>query len=198
MSQTTYLLAQAEGQSLPAETETTVQQATEVPAEHGGAFPPFQTDTFASQVLWLALTFGALYFLMSRIALPRVASILEVRRDRIATDLSEAQRLKEETEAAIASYEAALAEARSRAHGIAGAARQEADERAAEERRRIEADLTARLGEAEARIADSKAQALSNVRTIAVDATNEIVSRLIGQPAEPAQVEQAVDAALKA
>jgi F-type H+-transporting ATPase subunit b len=198
MSQNTYLLAQVEGQSLPAETETTVQQATEVPAESGGAFPPFQTDTFASQILWLALTFGALYFLMSRFALPRVGSILEVRRDRIATDLGEAQRLKEETEAAIATYEAALAEARSRAQSIAAAARAESDERSAAERRRIEADLAAHLSDAENRIAASKASALTNVRTIAVEAAGEIVARLTGRPVEQASVEQAVDATLKA
>lgn len=197
MSQTAYVLAQAGAESLPAEVETTVQQSTEVPAEHGGAFPPFESDTFASQILWLALTFGALYFLMSRVALPRVSSILEVRRDRIATDLGEAQRLKDETDAAINAYETALAEARARAQSIAAAARAESDERAAEERRRIEADLAEKLAQSEARIADSKAQALTNVRTIAVDAANEIVSRLLGRPVAQTEVEQAVDATLK-
>src|SRR5947208_1000609 len=58
--------------------------ATEhIPAsEHGGGFPPFQKETFASQLLWLALVFVALYLLMSRIALPRIGSILDRRRSR--------------------------------------------------------------------------------------------------------------------
>src|SRR5438552_14098685 len=91
--------------------------ATEhIPAsEHGGGFPPFQKDTFASQFLWLALTFVALYLLMSRIALPRIGTILEARRKRIDGDLAEAARLKDASDAAIAAYETSLADARGRA-----------------------------------------------------------------------------------
>src|SRR5215471_15960760 len=67
--------------------------SVEVPAsEHGSGFPPFNAHTFASQLLWLALIFLALYLLMSRIALPRIGSILEARRQRIQDDLAEAQR----------------------------------------------------------------------------------------------------------
>ena len=66
----------------------TTNAHTELP---GGkeTFPPFQKDTFASQLLWLALTFVALYLLMSRIALPRIGTILEARRQRIDGDLAE-------------------------------------------------------------------------------------------------------------
>ena len=72
-----------------------IESMEHIPAsEHGGGFPPFQKDTFASQLLWLALVFVALYLLMSRIALPRIGSILEARRQRIDGDLAEAARLK--------------------------------------------------------------------------------------------------------
>src|SRR6476660_9499021 len=84
-------------------------------AEHGGGFPPFQKDTFASQIVWLALTFVALYLLMSRVALPRIAAIFEDRRQRIDGDLAQAQRLKDSSEAALAAYEKSLADARNRA-----------------------------------------------------------------------------------
>src|ERR1041385_5689508 len=88
-------------------------------SEHGKGFPPFDPTTFASQVLWLAITFVALYLLMSRIALPRVATILENRQSRITGDLADAQRLKDQSDAAIAAHEKALAEARSRAQALA-------------------------------------------------------------------------------
>src|SRR5262245_5186698 len=81
------------------------QEVHQAEGGHGGGFPPFESHNFPSQVLWLAITFAALYFLMSRLALPRVASILETRAGRIASDLAEAQRLKTETEQAIATYE---------------------------------------------------------------------------------------------
>src|ERR1700688_5012313 len=85
-----------------------------------GAFPPFQKDTFASQLVWLAITFVALYLLISRIAVPRIGGILEARERRIAGDIAEAQRLKADSEAALAAYEKALADARNRAQAIGG------------------------------------------------------------------------------
>jgi F-type H+-transporting ATPase subunit b len=72
----------------------TISSQEHVPAsEHGRGFPPFDSHNFASQILWLALTFIALYVVMSRLALPRISSILEDRRRYIDNDLQEAQRL---------------------------------------------------------------------------------------------------------
>src|SRR5258707_15606924 len=97
----------------PAHTGTSV----EVPAGgHAREFPPFDKQTFPSQLLWLALTFVALYLMMSRIALPRIGAILEDRRARISRDLAQAQRLKGESGPALASYQKARAAAPARAH----------------------------------------------------------------------------------
>ncbi len=72
-------------------------------ARHGsGVFPPFDSTHFASQLLWLAITFGLFYLLMSKVIIPRIGGILETRHDRIAQDLDEASRLKGEADAAIA------------------------------------------------------------------------------------------------
>src|ERR1700722_3162372 len=96
----------------------------EVPAGgHAKVFPPFDKQTFPSQLLWLALTFAALYLLMSKIALPRIDSILERRRARIAGDRAEALRLKGLSDAAIAAYEKALADARGRAQALVNESR---------------------------------------------------------------------------
>ena len=86
---------------------------TEHPAQgaHGG-FPPFQSQTFASQLVWLAIAFVLLYVLMAKLALPRVGSIIESRQKRIEGDLADASRLKGESDAAVAAYEKALADAR--------------------------------------------------------------------------------------
>src|SRR2546426_1299377 len=93
---------------------------TEAPSGgHKGPFPPFQKDTFASQLLWFAVCFIILYLLMSKIALPRIGGILAERRRRIEDDLKLAQRLKEESDAELAAYEKALADARARAQTIA-------------------------------------------------------------------------------
>lgn len=197
MSQTSQILNEVSpGATAPVES---VHQEVHQPhdAGHGGGFPPFESDSFASQLLWLALSFGALYFLMSRIALPRVATILEVRSDRIATDLAEAQRLKTETETAIASYEASLAEARGNAQKIAGETRDKVQKETDTQRKKLDEELGKRLADAEAQIADIKSKALSNVRTIAVSAASDIVARLIGDAPDAKDVEAAVDASLK-
>jgi len=194
MSQTSQILNEiSPGSTEPVES---VHQELHHDGGHGG-FPPFESDSFASQLLWLALTFGALYFLMSRIALPRVATILEVRSDRIASDLAEAQRLKTETENAIASYEASIATARGNAQKLAGETRDKVQKEADAQRKSLEASLSDRLADAEKEIGETKTKALTNVRAIAVSAASDIVVRLIGDAPDSKDVEAAVDASLK-
>ena len=165
--------------------------------EHGRSFPPFDSRNFPSQLLWLALTFIALYLLMARIALPRIGAILEQRRARIADDMAAAQRLKEQSDAAIAAHEKALNEARSRAQVLAGETRAKAAAEAEAKRKQVDAKLNAQVQEAEKAIAATKQNAMRNVRGIAAEAAAAIVERLIGTaPPEPA-VAAAVDDALK-
>ncbi len=157
---------------------------TEVPGgSHKKAFPPFQPDTFASQLFWLAITFAILYLMASRLVLPRVGGIIEARSKRIEGDLAEAQRLKAEADAANAVYEKALTDARSRAQALANATRERQAAEAERNRKALEQRLNAKLAEAEKAIAATKATAMGNVRGIAIEAASAIVKRLIG--AEP-------------
>src|SRR5215510_11588005 len=82
-------------------------------------FPPFDKQSFPSQLLWLVLSFLLLYLLMSRIALPRIASLLEARGKQVEADFNEANRLKAESDHTNAAYQQALAEARGRAQALA-------------------------------------------------------------------------------
>src|SRR5260370_16821453 len=85
---------------------------TEVPAGGKVMFPPFQKDTFPSQLFWLAITFIALYVVMARIALPQIGAIFQARRDRISGDLPEAQTLKNQSETPLPPYQEPPAPAR--------------------------------------------------------------------------------------
>jgi len=166
-------------------------------AAHGasGVFPPFDFSSFASQLLWLAITFGIFYMLMSRVAIPRISGILGVRRDRIARDLDEAQRLKEESDAALAAYEQELAEARNSAHAIAQEARDKAKAEADAKRNAVEDDLNEKLEASEKQIGEIKAKALSEVDGIASDTVTLIVKELIGTSVTKADAAKAVTAA---
>ena len=181
-----------------AQNTQTTTSVEHIPAsEHGRGFPPFQKETFASQVVWIVITFVALYLLISRIAIPRIGGIFEERSKRIEGDFAEAQRAKEDSEAALAAYEKALADARNRAQAIGTEIRDKLHAEAEERRKALEAKLNAQLAEAEKTIAATKTAAMANVRGIAVDAASAIVERLIGTaPAAPA-VTAAVDDALK-
>jgi F-type H+-transporting ATPase subunit b len=178
----------------------TAHTGTSVEHPGGGArpFPPFDKQTFPSQLLWLTLTFVALYLMMSRIALPRIGTILEQRRARISGDLAEAHRLKGESDAAIATYEKALADARARAQALLNESRQRQAAEAEAARKTLDATLNARIAEAERGIEVQKSAALANVRDIAAEAATAIVERLIGTaPTSREAVAAAVAEALK-
>ena len=173
---------------------------TETGVAHGeeagsGVFPPFDQTTFASQLLWLAITFGLFYLLMSKVVIPRIGSILETRHDRIAQDLDEASRLKAEADAAIAAYEQDLATARAKGNAIASTARDEAKAKADAERAKVEASLQDKIAGAETRIAEIKAKALADVGSIAEETTAAVVEQLIGTKATKAEVASAVKSA---
>ncbi len=165
-------------------------------SEHHGGFPPFDSTTFLSQFVWLALSFGLLYFLMSKVTLPRIGRILEERHDRIADDLEEAMKHRTESEAAQAAYEKSLSEARNKAHTIAGETRAKLSADAEANRKSLEAELAEKLASAEQRIATTKTEALTHVRGIAVDTAHTIVSTLIGSAPAQTDVERAVDGVL--
>lgn len=171
---------------------TTTETGAVHPAEHGGVFPPFDSASFASQLLWLAITFGLFYMVMSKVIVPRIGGILETRRDRIAQDLDEANRLKEQSDAAIAAYEQELAAARKKAGDIAQGARDKAKAEADAERTTTEAALSARMAEAEVSIASIKAKALGEVDAIAEETATGIVKHLLGGAVTKAEVSAAI------
>ena len=164
------------------------------PGEHGGGFPPFQKETFGSQLLWLAIAFGALYFIVSKLAVPRVGGIIADRRARIAGDLAEAARMTDAADAAIASYEKSLADARAKAQTIAAQTRDKVSAEAEARRKEVEASLHAKLAVAEQTITAKRMAAMANVHGIAKEAAIAIIAQLTGK----APTEEAVAAAVKA
>jgi F-type H+-transporting ATPase subunit b len=159
---------------------TTTETHTEAEGGHKGVFPPLDTKTFPSQIFWLVIFFGALYLLMSRLVLPRLAGILETRRNRIEGDISRASALKEETEAALNSYQKALADARGNASDIAKSTRDAVNTDISKQQTALNASLSAKAVDAEAKIAKSKAKAMESVADIASETASEIIAALTG------------------
>lgn len=174
--------------------------ATAAHTEHPGGkpqFPPFNKETFASQLIWFAIFFVALYVIIAKLAIPRIGAIVQARRDQVEGDLAEANRLKEQSDAALRAYEKSLADARSRAQQFAGETRDRLNAEAEQTRKRLEGELNLKLAEAEKTIVATKSAAMANVRGIAIDTASAIVQRLIGTAPAGSAVEAAVADALK-
>jgi len=129
--------------------------------------------------------------------LPRIGAILAERSKRIADDLGAAQRLKEQSDAAHAAYEKALADARTRAQTIASATREKQASEAEATNKRLEAELHERLAAAEKSIAATRIAAMGNVGSIAAQTAAAIVERLIGKAPAEHEVAAAVGETLK-
>lgn len=142
--------------------------------------PQLALEDFAPQLIWLAITFIALYILMARVALPRIATVIEERRDRIASDLDQAEQLRKKTEEAQAAYEQALGEARNRAQEIAQATRDSLSAEVDVERAQAEQQIAEQTAEAEVRIQEAKAAAMISVDQIAAETAEAIVKELVG------------------
>jgi F-type H+-transporting ATPase subunit b len=151
---------------------------------------------FSPQLVWLAISFIALYFVMSKIALPRIGEVLEERQVRITSDLEKAESLRGEADDAIKAYETALADARASAHNTAQAARDEMNAIADAKRGEVEAGLAEKMAEADSRIADAREEAIGHIRSVAMDTAKTVTSRLIGTDPADAALEAAVNSAL--
>ncbi|MEM7446158.1 MAG: F0F1 ATP synthase subunit B' [Pseudomonadota bacterium] len=159
--------------------------------------PQFDPSSFASQIFWLAITFVALYFLLSRLVLPRISEVMEKRSERIANDLERAESLKTEAETVIAAYEEALAKARSEASAVVAKATADIATISATRQAEFGEELAMRMAAAEERIANAKQEAQDHVRDIAVEVAADVAARLTGQSVDIGRAGQAVDAQMK-
>jgi F-type H+-transporting ATPase subunit b len=159
--------------------------------------PQLDPAFFGTQLFWLAVSFVVLYLLMWRVAMPQIAGVLKQRDDKIQGDLETAQKLKEETKSVIAAYEQALATARGEAQALARQTGDTASVESARRQQEVTDRIAAQLTAAERRIAEARAAAMASVTTMAAEVAQAAFARLTGASADPDQVRQAVDSALK-
>lgn len=159
--------------------------------------PQLDVTTYAPQIVWLVITFLAMYFLMAKVALPRIAEVLEERQTRIDDNLAKAAALKKEAEEAAAAYESALAKARSKAQDEVKVVIDQANAAQAKAQEDLAAKLDKKLAEAEARIAEAKDKALANITEVSADVAKATVEKLSGVSVDDAAVSAAVAKAME-
>lgn len=170
----------------------------EVPGapEHAVGMPQLDTGYYGNLIFWLLLTLAILYWILSRVALPRISGIISDRQGAITGDLMAAEELKQKAKDAEAAYDRALAEARTEAQKIVAANRADIQKDLDKAIAHADAEIAARSAESEKRISGIRASAVEDARTVAKDVTAELL-RHFGGNADGAAIDAAVDARLK-
>lgn len=191
------LLVQETQESNEAAGGEATHATTGAEGEHkSGGMPQLNFADFPPQVIWLAVTFVILLIVMSKLALPRVAGVIEQRENRIKSDLDRAERVKADADAALAAYQKTMADARAKAQAEL---RQGQAAIAAETAKRDTAfaqALAQRTKAAEDGIAAAKSRALSDLRGVGAEITASVLSKVAGVNLPADQVRGAVDAAM--
>jgi F-type H+-transporting ATPase subunit b len=156
------------------------------------SFPPFDPVNFTPMLIWLSLSFGLLYLLMSKIALPRVESILHTRAHKITKDIGEANVFRARSEEAAAAHDKTIANAKAKALALAQETHARLTAETEANRLALEAELNARLAASETQILEMKAKAMGNVAAIASEAAAAIVQHVTGKPADQEAIARAI------
>lgn len=158
--------------------------------------PQLDPASFLPQLFWLALTFIPLYLFMHFVALPRVSRVRDERAGRISGDLQEAESLKQKADEAKAAYEAALAEARSKAQDSLLANRKALQSEVEGRMAEVTATLAAESDKAAATIRTAKTEAMASISKITADVCKDLVTRMTGVELDDAVVAKTVQAKL--
>ncbi|MDP6428150.1 MAG: F0F1 ATP synthase subunit B' [Rhodospirillales bacterium] len=160
--------------------------------------PQFDILTFPTQIVWLVIAFVLLYVLMSRVALPRIAQVLEERQEKIDDNLDAAENLRAEADTELEAYEAALIQAREQARGAIQDAARAASEEATRRTEELGKEMAETIKAAEENITQAKQDAVAGIREAAIEAAAVATERLIGEKPTDAAVAAASDRALEA
>lgn len=159
--------------------------------------PQLDPSTYASQLFWLVVTFVLLYLVIWKVALPRIAELLQERQERIDDDLERAQKLRDDAGEVLEAYEKTMADGRARAQDILREAAARMAKESEEQHAALSQKIASQAAEAEARIAEARDRALQDIRSVAAGAAQAATGRLIGAEVPDAESERAVSAVME-
>ena len=155
--------------------------------------PQLDPSTFGSQLFWLAICFGTLFFVMAFVVLPRIGRTIQARTDQLEGDLAEAEALRDKAAAALAAYEEALAEARTKALGLAQEMRAEVQAETDRQKAELDAKLAEQAAAADARLAEARDAAMAGLRDAAQEIVGDVMTAIGAEAADEAAVGKAMD-----
>ena len=136
--------------------------------------------TYASQIFWLLLTFGILYFGIGKGMVPKIVSTVDAREGRIAGDLAAAVAARAHADTVQATWQAEMDAARVAAQAETAAAAKRAAMAFEQQVHAADADIAERLGHHDLAVANAKAQALANLQNVAAEAAQQLADKVAG------------------
>ncbi len=160
--------------------------------------PQLDVSTYPSQLFWLIITFGLIYWIVAKKALPAIGAAIEHRRSRIQDDIEEAERLRRDAEAALEAYETAIKDAREKAQAMIAETRDKIGAELNAERQRLEAELAEKIALAETQVREAKEKALKGVEEAVTSLAGEIVTRITGETVDEKELKNALERRMRA
>lgn len=154
------------------------------------------SDVILSQLFWLLLVLGFIYFVIGRGMVPKIQSTVDLRDKQIADDLAAAEAAKVEADRIEEAYRQRMDESRADAMKRTSAAKQEGA--LATEKRIAKADeaIDVKLSKAADAIRASRKKAVANIEAVAAQLTQDIAAKVAEITINADDAAKAVKAAL--
>jgi F-type H+-transporting ATPase subunit b len=143
--------------------------------------PQLNPEFWVSQIVWLVITFGALYIVLSKVILPKISDNLEIRRSQILENIEIAEKQREESEQKVKEFEKIILNSKIEAKNIFNEARQKVLSDIDKKRNELENSLEQEIVSAEEEIKALNTSSIENIKQIATETSSNLIKQLIGE-----------------
>ena len=168
-------------------------QITSAQSGESGGMPQLNPEFWVSQILWLVLTFGILYIVLSKLILPKISDNLESRKSQILENIETAETQREESEKKLKEFEKIILESKLEAKNYFNEARQKILKDINNKKVALEKDIDNEISAAEQEVNNLKISSSEKIKKIAIETSSELIKKLIGEEANNSNISAIVE-----
>ena len=168
-------------------------QITSAQSGESGGMPQLNPEFWVSQILWLVLTFGILYIVLSKLILPKISDNLESRKSQILENIETAETQREESEKKLKEFEKIILESKLEAKNYFNEARQKILKDINNKKVALEKDIDNEISAAEQEVNNLKITSSEKIKKIAIETSSELIKQLIGEGANNSNISAIVE-----
>jgi|TARA_A100001011_G_scaffold358783_1_gene404777 F-type H+-transporting ATPase subunit b len=149
-------------------------------AAESGGMPQLNPEFWISQIFWLILTFGIMYVVLSKLILPKISNNLESRKSQILENIEAAEKQREDSESKLKEYEEIISKSKIEANSIFNQTKDKVTKDINAKREVLDKQIDKEIAEAEKEIQILRDGAPDKINKIAIEASSELIQKLIG------------------